>query len=47
MAKKSKALIKFTLPKPKPTYMPVTKANQTIKSKKDYTRKPKHKKSLV
>lgn len=42
---KSKKVMTIKLPKLKAKLMPVTKANQTIKSKKDYNRKAKHKKS--
>lgn len=34
------------LPASKPKFMPVTKANITMKSKKDYSRKDKHKTKL-
>ena len=44
MAKK-KNIIK--IPKSKPKYMPVTKPNITMKSKKDYTRKEKFKKKIL
>ncbi len=39
---KKKIVIK--LPKSKPKYMPVPKANKVIDSKKTYKRKDKHKK---
>lgn len=42
----SKKLFSITLPEAKPTFMPVTKANQRMKSKKDYKRNAKHKKPL-
>lgn len=42
--KKKKNVI--TLPPSKPKFMPVTKGNRTMKSKKDYTRKAKHKKPI-
>lgn len=42
---KKKLTIK--IPASKPKLMPVNKANQTMKSKKDYSRKEKHKKPLA
>lgn len=43
--KKNKILAKITIPKTKAKLMPVLKCNTTMKSKKDYTRKAKHKKT--
>ncbi len=38
--------MKIILPKSAPKFLPVNKANQRFKSKKDYSRKAKHKKKL-
>lgn len=42
-----KKVMTIILPASKPSFMPVTKANKRMKSKKDYTRKAKHKKPLL
>lgn len=40
-----KKIMTIKLPPTKATFMPVSKPNQSMKSKKEYSRKDKHKKT--